>query len=198
MRFTKKSAFLILTAFLSGPAALRAVELPRAGDRMAICGDSITEQKNYSVVIEEYLTMCKPAANLTTAQFGWGGETTWGFAPRMASDVLWFKPTIASVNYGMNDGGYGPVQETRLNDYRAKTADIIKQFKAAGVRTIIITGPGAVDSDAFRKNPKAAEVYNGEAGGDRQRRHFRRHARQHGRRHDQIQIAASRQILRRW
>jgi lysophospholipase L1-like esterase len=161
MRLAKKSALFILAAFLStGTAAVHAEDLLQAGDRMAICGDSITEQKNYSVVLEDYLVMCKPAANLTTAQFGWGGETTWGFAPRIASDVLWFKPTVASVNYGMNDGGYGPVQEGRLNDYRAKTTDIIKQFKAAGVRTIIITGPGAVDTDVFRKNPKAAEVYN--------------------------------------
>jgi lysophospholipase L1-like esterase len=139
---------------------VRADDLLKPGDMMAVCGDSITEQKNYSVIVEDYLLMCQPVANMQVSQFGWGGETTWGFAPRMANDVLWSKPTVASVNYGMNDGGYGPVQEERLNNYKAKTLDIIKQFKAAGVRTIIITGPGAVDANAFRHGLKDSEVYN--------------------------------------
>src|SRR6202000_2663090 len=97
----------------------------------------------------------QPAPSMQVVQFGWGGETTWNFAPRMANDVLWYKPTVASVNYGMNDGGYGKGQEKRLNDYREKTLDIIKQFKDAGVHTIVITGPGAVDADAFRHNKQS-------------------------------------------
>jgi hypothetical protein len=34
-------------------------------DRLAICGDSITEQKMYSRLIEDYLTMCTPQPALT-------------------------------------------------------------------------------------------------------------------------------------
>ena len=30
------------------------------GDRLAICGDSITEQKMYSRIMETYLTVCVP------------------------------------------------------------------------------------------------------------------------------------------
>jgi lysophospholipase L1-like esterase len=156
----KSAAWLCLGLLCSGSVPLYAQNLLQPDDRMAICGDSITEQKNYSVVLEDYLLMCKPAPHLSTAQFGWGGETTWGFAPRLANDVLWFKPTVASVNYGMNDGGYSPVQKDRLDNYRAKTADIIKQLKAAGVRIIVITGPGAVDSDAFHRSNETAEDYN--------------------------------------
>jgi len=48
------------------------------GDLVAICGDSITEQKDYSVNIQSYLLMCQPKADLQTVQFGWGGETSWG------------------------------------------------------------------------------------------------------------------------
>ena len=43
-------------------------------DFLAICGDSITEQKLYSLYIEDYLLMCRPHANLRAMQFGWGGE----------------------------------------------------------------------------------------------------------------------------
>ena len=42
---------------------------------IAVIGDSITEQKQYSVFIEDYLLMCQPAEKLQVAQFGWGGET---------------------------------------------------------------------------------------------------------------------------
>ena len=35
------------------------------GDRLAICGDSITEQKMYSRVIETYLTVCVPQLEIT-------------------------------------------------------------------------------------------------------------------------------------
>jgi lysophospholipase L1-like esterase len=136
----------------------------QANDRVAICGDSITEQKNYSALIEEYLLACQPAPAIQAAQFGWGGETTWGFAPRMNQDVLWFKPTVATVNYGMNDGGYKPVDEKRLADYRARTKEIIDQLKAAGCRLIVIGGPGAVDTDRFRtyiaQGHDAAVMYN--------------------------------------
>lgn len=134
------------------------------GDRVAVLGDSITEQKNYSALIEDYLLACQPAAHLQVAQFGWGGETTWGFAPRMGQDVLWYKPTVATVNYGMNDGGYQPVDAKRLDDYKRCTRDIIRQLKASGTRTIIIGGPGAVDTDSFRtfmaKGHDAAVMYN--------------------------------------
>jgi hypothetical protein len=34
--------------------------LLKRGDRLAICGDSITEQKMYSRLIEDYLTVCVP------------------------------------------------------------------------------------------------------------------------------------------
>lgn len=134
------------------------------GDRVAICGDSITEQKNYSVLMECYLLACQPAQNLQAAQFGWGGETAWDFAPRMKQDVLWLKPTAATICYGMNDGGYREVDAKRLSDYRKSTRNIIRQFKAAGTRLIVVGGPGAVDIDSFRtfiaQGREAAVMYN--------------------------------------
>src|SRR6478735_5650322 len=74
----------------------------KSDDLLAICGDSITEQKQYSVFIEDYLLMCRPELNARTMQFGWGGEVSGGFLARMDSDVLRYKPTIATTCYGMN------------------------------------------------------------------------------------------------
>jgi len=42
----------------------------RTGDRLAICGDSITEQKMYSRIMETYLTACAPQWQVTVRQFG--------------------------------------------------------------------------------------------------------------------------------
>src|SRR4029079_7412156 len=66
--------------------------LIRSGDTIAVIGDSITEQKQYSVLMEDYLLMCQPTDKLRVEQFGWGGETATGFAKRMENDALRFKP----------------------------------------------------------------------------------------------------------
>ncbi|MCB1064219.1 MAG: hypothetical protein KDN20_15020 [Verrucomicrobiae bacterium] len=41
------------------------------GDRIAIVGDSITEQKLYSNFIETYLLACTPQWDVQVFQFGW-------------------------------------------------------------------------------------------------------------------------------
>ena len=47
--------------------------LLKKGDRLAICGDSITEQKMYSRMMETYLTVCMPEYNVSVRQYGWSG-----------------------------------------------------------------------------------------------------------------------------
>lgn len=129
------------------------------GDRVAICGDSITEQKLYSVYIENYLLMCKPAADLRVCQFGWSGERAPGFRDRMANDVLWFKPTMATTAYGMNDGLYRPYTEETGKTYRDAMRAVVKKFKEAGVRHIIVGSPGATDP-VFMKQGIIPKQYN--------------------------------------
>jgi lysophospholipase L1-like esterase len=135
-------------------------KLLRAGDTVAIGGDSITEQKEYSVFIEDYLLMCQPEPNIRAAAFGWGGETAGGFLGRMSNDVLWLKPNVATTCYGMNDGGYRAPDAGIRASYKNNTKAIVKKFKDAGVRVIIVGSPGVVDADMFHKNPEDAAVYN--------------------------------------
>ena len=98
----------------------------RQGDRLAICGDSITEQKMYSRIMETYLTVCVPQLDVTVRQFGWSGERAPGFYHRMANDVLRFKPTVATTCYGMNDHRYQPFTEEIGREYRDNALAIIK------------------------------------------------------------------------
>lgn len=117
--------------------------LLRPGDRLAICGDSITEQKLYSRIIETYLTVCTPELNLGVRQYGWSGERADGFRQRMTNDVLRFEPTIATTCYGMNDYRYTPYTAEIGDAYRANMGDVVRSFQAHGVR-IVLGSPGCV------------------------------------------------------
>ncbi|MBL7187988.1 MAG: SGNH/GDSL hydrolase family protein [Phycisphaerae bacterium] len=117
--------------------------LLRKGDRLAICGDSITEQKMYSRIIETYLTVCVPQLEVTVRQYGWSGEVAPFFHYRMESDVLRFNPTIATTCYGMNDHRYQPYKPEFGQTYKKSSQAIIRKFKEQGVR-VIQGSPGTV------------------------------------------------------
>jgi lysophospholipase L1-like esterase len=117
--------------------------LLRKGDRLAIIGDSITEQKMYSRIMETYLTVCAPQLEVTVRQVGWSGETAAGFARRMESDCLRFAPTIATFCYGMNDHRYRPYDPENGQWYRDNYTRVVQAFKDAGVR-VVLGSPGSV------------------------------------------------------
>ncbi len=117
--------------------------LIRKGDRLAIIGDSITEQKMYSRVIETYLAACHPELGVTVRQYGWSGETAEGFKNRMVQDCLRFKPTLATTCYGMNDHRYTTFDPKNGQWYRDNQEAIVHAFKAAGTR-FVLGSPGCV------------------------------------------------------
>jgi len=112
-------------------------------DRLAICGDSITEQKMYSRIMETYLTVCVPDLKITVRQYGWSGEVAPFFRHRMESDVLRFNPTIATTCYGMNDHRYQPYKSEFGRTYRENSQAIIRLFKEHDVR-VIQGSPGSI------------------------------------------------------
>jgi lysophospholipase L1-like esterase len=115
----------------------------RRGDRLALCGDSITEQRQYSRIIETYLTACSPELELSVRQFGWSGEKVDGFFARMDNDVLRFHPTVATTCYGMNDHLYRPFEPWIGELYRAHSDSMVRWFQRAGVR-VVVGSPGCV------------------------------------------------------
>jgi hypothetical protein len=115
----------------------------KEGDRLAICGDSITQQKMYSRLMEDYLTMCVPQLKVSVRQYGWRGETVPRFLGRMTNDCLRFQPTIATTSYGMNDHEYRPYDERIGRAYKTNSIRMVKAFKAHGVR-VILGSPGPV------------------------------------------------------
>ena len=150
---------LILSIVLRSDAA----EFLRAGDTLAVIGDSITEQKRYSVMMADYLLMCEPTPSLRTHQFGYSGEATPGLLKRLDATVLPFQPTVATTLYGMNDGGYKPSNPDMLATFRTNTENIVHKLQAAGVRCVIVGSPGVVDTEKFKTmifGKCSPEVYN--------------------------------------
>ena len=130
------------------------------GDRLAIVGDSITEQKQYSKFIETYLLACYPDMEIQSFQFGWGGERAPGFANRMENDLVPWKPDVVTTCYGMNDGSYRAYEPRIGKAYEDGMRLIIDRMKAAGA-TVVVGSPGVVDSATWnRNNPNFDQVYN--------------------------------------
>ena len=115
--------------------------LLQRGDRLAIVGDSITEQRMYSRLIETYLTACVPELEVTTRQYGWSGEKTDGFLRRMDNDCLRFEPTIVTLCYGMNDARYRPFDVNNGRWFEDHYTAIVRKLKAAGAR-VVVGSPG--------------------------------------------------------
>ena len=143
---------LILTA-LTGSVFAESkptAQLP-ANARVAVIGDSITEQKLYSKFIETYLLACTGRTDIKCFQFGWGGETASGFKLREENDLSAFHPTVATFCYGMNDGAYVPYAEAIGKNYEANMRAVLLKAREVGVTSIVAGTPGAVDTKYFLK-----------------------------------------------
>jgi lysophospholipase L1-like esterase len=116
----------------------------KPNDRIVFLGDSITEQYQYSTYIELYLTTRMPKGNFTFINAGIGGDTANGGAGRFQSHVLAEKPTAVTINFGMNDGGYGAFNPGANKVFVDKTAAMLDMANKAGVRVALLS-PNAVD-----------------------------------------------------
>jgi lysophospholipase L1-like esterase len=146
---SRSKAYLSLFALILTSSPLAAADDPtdfffRKGDRIVFLGDSITEQYQYSTDIELYLTTRFPDGDMTFVNAGIGGDTATGGARRFDEHVLAEKPTALTIDFGMNDGGYGGFNPGTAKNYLNKTEEMLKAAKKAGVRIALIS-PNAVE-----------------------------------------------------
>jgi hypothetical protein len=141
----KSSLFPLLVALgVTALVPLRADLLLQPNDLVAVTGDSITEQKRYSVLIEDYLLMCQPATGLNALQLGSGGAGAYVGGMRAPFNLVPFHPQVATMLYGMNDGQYQALNEPMAAGFRKGTKDSIEAYKKAGVRTILVSSPTCI------------------------------------------------------
>jgi lysophospholipase L1-like esterase len=131
------------------------------GARLAVCGDSITEQHFYSRFLELYFTACMPELKVRQCHWGLGGDTAKRFSSRMENSLREFQPTVVTLCFGMNDGLYKEFDPAVGKIYGDSLGGIVKSLIAKGA-TVYVGGPGAVDSHYYTRptgeNP--AGVYN--------------------------------------
>jgi lysophospholipase L1-like esterase len=86
------------------------------GDRVVFYGDSITDQRLYTVIAETFVVTRYPGLNVSFVHSGWGGDRVSGGGGgdidlRLKRDVIPYKPTVMTIMLGMNDGNYAPESE---------------------------------------------------------------------------------------
>ena len=105
------------------------------GDTVVFYGDSITEQKLYTSVIENYVLTRFPDRHVRFINSGVGGDTVHGgwagpIDLRLARDVLAYHPTMVTLMLGMNDGFYRPFDPGIETTYEVGYRHIVDQMQA--------------------------------------------------------------------
>ncbi len=156
---------LVWAVLVTGARAKDAGFFFHDGDCIVFLGDSITEQKLYTTYIEAYALTRFPQAKFTFRNVGWGGDTAWLrqrahpdegklFAAKeeeqqkmveksvgagLARDVLPLKPTVVTVDFGMNDHAYTKFREDIFRAYSLSQAEIVKVLAKHGARVALLT-----------------------------------------------------------
>lgn len=117
----------------------------RNGDKVVFYGESITDQRQYTTIIETYIATRYPNLDVTFVNSGWGGDTVSGggggqIDTRLKRDVFAYKPTVVTIMLGMNDGGYKAETESNDEKYFTGYRHIIDSLKTSlpGVRIMAI------------------------------------------------------------
>ncbi len=137
MRFGTR--FFLLVIVILALSCLVSAQAPfylNNGDRVVFFGDSITDQRLYTVFVETYVVTRFPTLDVTFVHSGWGGDRVTGGAGgsldrRLNRDVLTYKPTVVTVMLGMNDGRVRAFDEEVFGVYTAGMQDIVKKLRQA-------------------------------------------------------------------
>jgi lysophospholipase L1-like esterase len=142
-------AFFVLLVMLLVAVLAIAIPLPH-GTRLVFLGDSITEQLIYTRYVMDYFALRYPDVRITFRNAGWSGDTAPGGLERLQRDVLSLKPSVVTICFGMNDGGYTSFDQDRYDRYMKGMTGLVQTLKRNGVRVVLLT-PGVVDEDIDNK-----------------------------------------------
>jgi lysophospholipase L1-like esterase len=137
----------------------------KTGDRVVFYGDSITDQRLYTTLVETYVVTRFPTLKATFVHSGWGGDRVTGGGGgkidlRLKRDVIAYKPTVMTIMLGMNDAGYQAWNEELYKTYTTGYEHIIDTVKSAlpGLRITVIQ-PSPFDD--VTRPPEFEGGYNG-------------------------------------
>ena len=125
---------LVLLACATAVSGQTRLEM-KANDLWVMTGDSITAQRLHSNYIEAFYRARYPELHLQFRNSGIGGNTTGSVLARFDYDVAAWKPTIVSVELGMNDVGAGEDPSRYLEGMK----NLLAQIRAVGATPVLIS-----------------------------------------------------------
>ncbi len=130
--------FLFGLLVLIGSASLIAADpvlTVKQDDVWVMAGDSITAQRQHSNYIEAFFRTRYPNLNLQFRNSGIGGNRTSSILARFDYDVAAWKPTIVSIELGMNDVGSGDDPTAYIDGMR----QLIQKIRAIKAQPVLIS-----------------------------------------------------------
>lgn len=104
------------------------------GDRVTFYGDSITEQREYTEDVENYVLTRFPQWKITFHNAGVGGDMVSGghggpVDLRLQRDVFGAKPNVVTIMLGMNDGYYRADEPGIYSTFTAGYTHIVSEMQ---------------------------------------------------------------------
>lgn len=133
MRSLSLCLAVVTALFVAGSAS--AAEFPlKDGDVWVMAGDSITAQHLHSNYFEAFCFARYPKLKFAFRNSGVGGHTIPTTLARFDYDVAAWKPTVISVELGMNDSGSTPTDKFVEN-----MGTMVERIRKTGARPVILS-----------------------------------------------------------
>jgi lysophospholipase L1-like esterase len=134
------------------------------GDRLVFYGDSITDQRLYNSYVETFVVTRFPKLNVTFVHSGWNGDRVSGggggtIDTRLDRDVIAYRPTVVTINLGMNDGEYHPFDPVTFDKFAAGYEHIVDRLTQK-LNAVRITAIQPSPYDDFTRPPLFEGGYN--------------------------------------
>ncbi len=131
----------------------------RDGDRAQITGDSITQGKTYSTLVESYVLSRFPTWKITFRNTGWSGDTMGlrtrgGLDKGFTRDIEPLQSTAVTIDFGMNDARGG---QNGLDNYLASARNLTDKLTATGARVALVTSS---PEEKYEADQPAGSTYN--------------------------------------
>jgi lysophospholipase L1-like esterase len=149
-------------------SSARAEEAPgfhlHDGDTVVFFGDSITNQRLYTVFTETYVLTRFPRMRVAFVHSGWSGDrVTGGFGGpidlRLDRDVFAYGATVITIMLGMNDAEYHPYEDSVFNIFANGYRHILDRIKATALQArVTLLEPSPYDD--VTRPPEFTGGYN--------------------------------------
>lgn len=130
------------------------------GDRFIFIGDSITHQCLYTQFVENFFYTRYPQMRIHFRNAGVSGDRAADALDRFDEDIASFKPTVATVLLGMNDGSYKDFDRPTFETYSKDMIKLMDRLDAIKCRVILMS-PTMFDHQAWdamiQQNPDKAK-----------------------------------------